>query len=30
MVLQAQDLAHRNGQKKEVIVLRFLCVDTIE
>lgn len=30
MDLQAQDRAHRIGQKKEVIVLRFLSVNTIE
>jgi SNF2 family DNA or RNA helicase len=30
MDLQAQDRAHRIGQKREVIVLRFICVNTIE
>lgn len=30
MDLQAQDRAHRIGQKREVIVLRFICVETIE
>lgn len=30
MDLQAQDRAHRIGQKKEVKVLRFLSINTIE
>ena len=30
MDLQAQDRAHRIGQKRQVIVLRFICVATIE